>query len=61
MVELVDDISANALKSMVAGETLDTAAPLGLASKLSIIFPLSPRCQDEDGQAVWLKLGWRRS
>ena len=29
MVNLVDDIAANALKSMVAGEELDTAAPLG--------------------------------
>ena len=29
MVNLIDDISANALKSMVAGEVLDTAAPLG--------------------------------
>jgi hypothetical protein len=29
MVKLVDDISANALRSMVAGEVLDTAAPLG--------------------------------
>jgi hypothetical protein len=29
MVKLVDDISATALKSMVAGEVLDTAAPLG--------------------------------
>ena len=30
MVSLVDDIAANALKNMVAGEELDTAAPLGL-------------------------------
>ena len=29
MVNLVDDIAANALKSMVAGEELDTAASLG--------------------------------
>ena len=32
MVNLVDDIAANALKSMVAGEELDTAAPLGQPS-----------------------------
>ena len=38
MVNLVDDIAANALKSMVAGEELDTAAPLGgLLSFVSLV------------------------
>ena len=35
MVDLVDDIAKNALKTQVAGETIDTKAPLGVAIKMS--------------------------
>lgn len=34
MVDLVDEIAANALKSMVAGEELNTKAPLGVSMKM---------------------------
>ena len=35
MVDLVDDIAANALKTMVVGEVLKTKAPLGVAMMLA--------------------------
>ena len=35
MVDLVDEIAANALKSMVAGEELNTKAPLGVSMKMA--------------------------
>ena len=35
MVDLVDEIAATALKSMVAGETLSTKASLGVSMKMS--------------------------
>ena len=35
MVGLVDEIAANALKSMVAGEELNTKAPLGVSMKMA--------------------------
>ena len=35
MVDLVDSIAATALKSMVAGEVLDTKAPLGVSMKMA--------------------------
>ena len=35
MVDLVDSIAATALNSMVAGEVLDTKAPLGVSMKMA--------------------------
>ena len=35
MVDLVDDIAANALKTMVSGEFLETKSPLGVSMIMS--------------------------
>ena len=35
MVDLTDDIAKNALKNLVAGETIDTKAPLGVSIKMA--------------------------
>lgn len=35
MVNLVDEIAVTTLKSLVVGETIDTAAPLGCKMKMS--------------------------
>ena len=34
MVDLVDELAANALRTMVAGEELNTRSPLGVSMKM---------------------------